>query len=83
MLLIEYQRIHRDLTKLQQLRGNDATLELWPKFRAIKIAELCRTSAGRIELEVVIKELRGRIERKRGIELSAECLNNPLAASCQ
>lgn len=81
-LLIEYQRIHRDLTKLQQLRGNDATLELWPKFRAIKLAELCKTSEGRIELEVVMKELRGRIERKRGIELSAECLNNPLAASC-
>jgi hypothetical protein len=82
VLLIEYQRIHRDLTKLQQLRGTDATLELWPTFRAIKLAELCKTAEGRIDLEVVMRELRARIERKRGIELSAECLNNPLAASC-
>jgi len=83
VLVVEYQRVGRELMKLQELRGTATTLDLWPTFRAIKLAELCKTGEGRIELEVVLKELRGRIERKRGIELTAECLNNPLAATCQ
>ena len=82
-LMVEYQRIGRDLVKLQELRGTECTLELWPRFRAIKLDEMCKTAESRLDLEAELKDLRAKIERKHGIELSAECLNNPLAADCQ
>src|SRR5512143_1539365 len=75
-LMVEYQRIGRDLVKLQELRGTECTLELWPRFRAIKLDEMCKTAESRLDLESELKDLRAKIDRKHGIELSAECLNN-------
>ncbi|HSD91182.1 MAG TPA: hypothetical protein VLB44_26850 [Kofleriaceae bacterium] len=82
-LMVEYQRIGRDLKKLQDLRGTECTLELWSRFRAIKLDEMCKKPESRLELESELRDLRAKIERKRGVELSADCLNNPLAANCQ
>jgi hypothetical protein len=82
-LMVEYQRIGRDLKKLQDLRGTDCTLDLWPRFRAIKLDDMCKTAETRLELEGMLRDLRTKIDRRHGIELSAECLNNPLAANCQ
>lgn len=82
-LMVEYQRIGRDLAKLQELRGTECTLELWPRFRAIKLDEMCKTPESRLALESELKDLRAKIDRRHGVELSAECLNNPLAANCQ
>jgi hypothetical protein len=82
-LMIEYQRVFRDLKKLEDLRGADCVKDLWVEYREIKPAELCKTAEGKVDLESWLKDLHVRIERKRGVELSQACLDNPLAASCQ
>jgi hypothetical protein len=82
-IVVEYQRVGRDLAKLQNDRGTDKVLDLWPTFKAIKLSEQCKTIEGRLDLEGTLKQLRARIDRRRGITISAECLNNPLAAQCQ
>ena len=46
------------------------------------VSPLDATEAIETFFELAMKELRARIERKRGVELSADCLNNPLAANC-
>ena len=81
-LVLEYQRVGRDIAKLQNDRGTDKVLDLWPTFRAIKLKEACKTAETRLNLEGTLKQLRSHIERRRGITISAECMNNPLAAAC-
>lgn len=82
-LVLEYQRVGRDIAKLQNDRGTDKVLDLWPTFKAIKLKEACKTTETRLNLEGTLKQLRSHIERRRGITISAECMNNPLAAACQ
>jgi hypothetical protein len=82
-LVLEYQRVGRDIAKLQNDRGTDKVLDLWPTFKAIKLSEQCKTAEGRLNLEGTLKQLRTHIDRRRGITISAECMNNPLAAECQ
>jgi hypothetical protein len=82
-LVLEYQRVGRDIAKLQSDRGTDKVLDLWPRFRAIKLKEQCKTPEGRLDLEGTLKQLRSHIDRRRGITISSECKNNPLAAECQ
>jgi hypothetical protein len=81
-LVLEYQRVGRDIAKLQSDRGTDKVLDLWPTFKAIKLREACKTAETRLNLEGTLKQLRSHIERRRGITISAECMNNPLAAAC-
>jgi len=82
-LVVEYQRVGRDIAKLQSDRGTDKVLDLWPVFRAIKLKESCKTAETRLNLEGTLKQLRSHIDRRRGITISTECMNNPLAAECQ
>jgi hypothetical protein len=82
-VLVQYQRIGRDLRLLQELRGTECTLELWPRFRAIKLDEATATAEARAQTSATLDEIQLKIERKRGIILHQECLDNPLAAECQ
>ncbi|HUS32770.1 MAG TPA: hypothetical protein VMZ53_29920, partial [Kofleriaceae bacterium] len=82
-LVVEYQRVGRDIAKLQKDRGTDKVLDLWPTFRSIKLKESCKTAETRLNLEGTLKQLRSHIDRRRGITISADCMNNPLAANCQ
>ncbi|HUS33672.1 MAG TPA: hypothetical protein VMZ53_34460, partial [Kofleriaceae bacterium] len=50
-LVVEYQRVGRDIAKLQKDRGTDKVLDLWPTFRAIKLKESCKTAETRLNLE--------------------------------
>jgi hypothetical protein len=82
-LVVEYQRVGRDIAKLQADRGTDKVLDLWPTFKAIKLKEMCKTAETRLNLEGTLKQIRSHIDRRRGITISADCMNNPLAAECQ
>jgi hypothetical protein len=82
-LLRQYQRVGRDLMMLENSKGAFAVKELVEAFREIKIDEAQATSESRTECEETLREIQGRIERHRGVQLSQECLNNPLAADCQ
>jgi hypothetical protein len=81
-VLVHYQRIGRELFRLQQLRGTECTLDLWPRFRAIKLEQDTATPEARIAMAAMLTEIQHKIERKRGITIRQECLDNPLAAEC-
>ncbi len=81
-VLVDYQRVGRELMQLERLRGHRRCAELWPQFKAIQIDAAVKTSDSRVETLEELTELRDRIARLRGIEVSAECLANPLAAAC-
>ena len=82
-VMMSYQRIGRDIIQLQSFRGTECTLELWKTFRAIKLEEATATTASRIATAATLQELSVRIDRKRGITIRQECLDNPLAPECQ
>jgi hypothetical protein len=91
-LLTQYQRVGRELILLSKDRGAQigvetedakaACAEMQATFRAIKISEAVATPASRAETADLLTELHGKIERLRGIALTADCLNNPLAKDC-
>jgi hypothetical protein len=91
-LLTQYQRVGRDLLLLSNERRaqigvetEDAKLscaELQATFRSIKIDEAVKTPESRVIAAAVLADLHAKIERLRGVELSQECLNNPLAKEC-
>jgi hypothetical protein len=81
--MTRYQRIGRDIIQLQNFRGTECTLELWKTFRAIKLDDATSTTANRIATAATLQELQVRIDRKRGITIRQECLDNPLASDCQ
>jgi hypothetical protein len=91
-LLTEYQRVGRDLMLLANDRNlkigvetTDAKLscaELQATFRSIKITEATATPESRAETADLLRELRTKIERLRGVALTQECLHNPLAKDC-
>lgn len=82
-VLMSYQRVGRDLMQLQNLRGTDCTLELWKLFRSIKLADATSTAEARLATSATLTELQQKIERRRGVTVHADCLNNPLAAGCE
>jgi hypothetical protein len=91
-LLTEYQRVGRELMLLANDRNlqigvetNDAKLscaDLQATFRSIKITEATATSESRAETAELLRELRTKIERLRGVAVTQECLHNPLAKDC-
>jgi len=81
-LMVSYQRIGRELMRLQSFRGTDCTLDLWPTFRSIKLDTALATPESRTQTAATLSEIATRIERKRGITLRQECLTNPLASEC-
>ena len=74
-VLVQYQRVGRALMKLDDLRGREATADLWPRFRTIKIEKIAGNGP-------LLDELKLQIDRRMGIELSDACLKNPLAEGC-
>jgi hypothetical protein len=91
-LLTQYQRVGRALMLLSNDRGakigvetedaKTACAELQATFRAIKISDAVATAESRAETAELLAELHDKIERLRGVAVSAECLNNPLAKDC-
>lgn len=81
-LLVAYQRIGRELMLLKQSHGTECTLDLWPQFKSIKLDAATATPEARLEAAITLAEIQLRIERKKGITLRQECLNNPLAPEC-
>ena len=81
-VLVQYQRVGRDLIKLHDLRGPDVTAPLWSRFRAIKLDET-RTIEARVTAAAVLGELHALIERLKGVQVSTECMQSPLADGCR
>lgn len=81
-LSVDYQRIGRDILKLQDQRGFFDCGNLQQRFKAIKLETALATPASRMQLYVTLAELSLKIERMRGIKLDSACLANPLAAGC-
>lgn len=81
-VLVEYQRVGRELIQLERLRGHRSCDELWPLFRSIQLEAAVKTPDSREASLEDLAALRDRILRLRGIEVSAECLANPLADAC-
>jgi len=91
-LLMQYQRVGRDLLLLNNERraqsgfetadAKESCAELQMTFRSIKLEEALKTPESRAATASMLAELHARIVRLRGVELSQECLNNPLAKDC-
>lgn len=81
-VMMSYQRIGRDIMQLQNFRGTECTLELWKTFRAIKLDTDLATPEARALTSATLTEIQSRIDRKRGISVKQECLNNPLSPEC-
>lgn len=79
---VDYQRVGRDLLKLQDQRGKFDCGDLVPTFRAIKLEEAVATPAARIATAQTLAEIATKIVRLRGIKVDADCLHNPLAEGC-
>jgi hypothetical protein len=82
-LTVEYQRVGRDIMKLQDQRGHFDVADLVPRFRAIKLDAAIATTTARAVLASTLAELASKIERLRGISVQQVCLDNPLADGCQ
>jgi len=80
-VLVTYQRVGRELMKLQKQRGLATTMELREEFRAIDLDALT-TAEARAAAARQLDELRARIERLWGIELSQQCVDNPVGSGC-
>ena len=91
MLLQQYQRVGRELLLLANEHRDElgiedtkaSCIELRNTFRSIKIDDAVATVESRVATAALLDELREKIERVRGVAVSQECLNNPLAAGCQ
>lgn len=91
-LLQQYQRVGRELLLLSNERRaqvgvetEDAKLscaDLQATFRSIKIQDAIKTAESRAAAAAVLAELHAKVERLRGVALSQDCLNNPLAKEC-
>jgi hypothetical protein len=91
-LLMQYQRVGRDLLLLSNERRAQIGVEteaaklsceeLRATFRSININEAVKTAESRVVAAATLAELHGKIERLRGVALSQDCLNNPLAKEC-
>jgi hypothetical protein len=82
-LTVEYQRVGRDIMKLQDQRGHFDVADLVPRFRAIKLDAALATTTARVVLSTTLAELASKVERMRGISVQQVCLDNPLADGCQ
>jgi hypothetical protein len=81
-VLVQYQRVGRELFKLEELRGHRSCAELWPVFRTIKLDAALATPEARTSTAAMLSELQLQIERMRGVVLTRACLDNPLAKEC-
>jgi hypothetical protein len=82
-LTVEYQRVGRDILKLQDQRGYFDVGDLVPRFRAIKLDAALASTTARAILASTLTDLATKIERMRGVRVERACLDNPLASGCQ
>ena len=92
-MLQQYQRVGRALLLLanerreqngaETLDAKASCAELQATFRSIKIDDAVATPESRVETTAVLDELQGKIDRLRGIAVTQDCLDNPLAKDCQ
>jgi hypothetical protein len=59
-----YGVIGRALKRLDDTHGQDATFDLWPRFRLIHIFEALRTRDGRLEAHEALRYLEREIARR-------------------
>ena len=91
-LLTQYQRVGRDLLLLTNdqraqigVEHEDAKLscaDVQALFRSIKLDDAVKTQASRAEAAAVLTEVHLKIQRLRGVAVTQDCLNNPLAKDC-
>jgi hypothetical protein len=91
-VLTQYQRVGRELLLLSNDRRaqigvetEDAKLscaELQAMFRSIKINDAVATAQSRAETAELLGELQDKIVRLRGVAVTKDCLDNPLAKDC-
>jgi len=81
-VVVAYQRVGRELMKLEKQRGLATTLELRAEFRALDLDTLT-TAEARAEAARQLEELSVRIARVRGIELSQQCIDSPVGVGCE
>jgi hypothetical protein len=81
-VIVEYQRVGRDLLQLQDQRGANECGDLMPRFKAIKLEQAVATTASRIATAATLSEIAAKIERLRGVTVQRPCLDNPLAEGC-
>jgi hypothetical protein len=80
---MQYQRIGHDLMALQNQRGADPTDDLWSTYRAIRLDESLATADGRAAVAETLNDLRDKIDRRQGVQISKDCLENPLGKDCE
>jgi hypothetical protein len=82
-LLTQYQRIGHDLMELRRTHATPATAEMWQQFRELKIQPALASANTRASAEATLRQLREKIERHKGVEVSDACRTNPLADGCK
>jgi hypothetical protein len=82
-VMLAYQRVGRSLILLQRKRGPLVTHDMRAQFRTIHLREAILTPDACRDAAIELKELRLRIERNQGVDVSTACLRNPLARGCK
>lgn len=82
-LIVEYQRVGHEVVLLQNLRGRDAAQELWATLHSIDLDKDLATPDGCATTALTLAELHDRIDRRRGVDISKACQDNPIANDCQ
>jgi hypothetical protein len=59
-----YGQIGRSLKRLDDTHGQEATYDLWPRFRRIRIFEALRTRDARIDAHGALRYLAHEIEQR-------------------
>jgi len=60
-----YGVVGRALGQLQQAKGSDATIDLWPRFRYIRINDAIVTPDSRRDTQKLLRELQRDVDARR------------------
>jgi hypothetical protein len=82
-IIVQYQRVGHEIVLLQRLRGNDSVKDLWQTLHHIDLDKDLATADGRVNATLTLAELHDVVERRRGVEITKACQDNPVAAGCQ
>lgn len=88
----QYQHVGHDLVLLRSERNakldaaidvtKESCAELHSEFRTIKIEDAVKTPQARAETAALLKDLQKKVDRLRGVAVTTDCMNNPLAKDC-
>lgn len=91
-LMQQYQHVGHDLVLLRSERDAKIGVELadtkascaevHAEFRTIKLDDAVKTPQSRLETKLFLDQLQRKIDRLRGVALTTDCMNNPLAKDC-